>query len=257
MDIHKIYDEDGQGFTRIVKLSDVEYVDPVKYYSDLIIVNSISLEKDLLSFKNPALAALASEEFFYENAKKKLFEKYDEIENTIIPHNFLELLEGKSKKAQIQLLRGQTLTSGQLMAYLFSAYLDYGFTFSQYISEHLHKGLNKSALPRLIHLDGKEVKTVGSTTLSKGQLRQVVEQRKVITAKFLDKGDNWHCFFGTLDSIGGRESWKDGQAHFHYISDKWGITRNEAVAKIKSGVYPSTPVHIELLGYRDKSNESE
>lgn len=257
MEIHKIYDEDGKGFTRVLTSPDVEYVDPVMYYSDFIIFNSMSLEKDLVAITDPVLASKISDDIYFKRAKEKLFEKYEEIENTKIPPNFIEILEGKSKKAQIQLLKGQTLTPDQLMAYLFSAFLDFGFTFSQYISEHLHKGLDKSALPHLIHVDGKEVNSVGSTTLSKGQLRQVVEQRKVITAKFLDKGDTWHCFFGTLDSFGGKESWKDGQAHFHYISDKWGIPRDEVVAKIKSGVYPSTSVHIGLLNYRDQPKDME
>lgn len=257
MKIHKIYDEDGKGFTRIITSPDVEYVNPVMYYSDYIIFNSISLEKDLLAITDPILASKISDDYFFQRAKEKLFEKYEEIENTKIPPNLIEILEGKSKKTQIQLLKGQTLTPDQLMAYLFSTYLDFGFTFSQYISENLHKGLDRSALPRLIHVDGKEVKSIGSTTLSKGQMRQVVEQRKVITAKFLDKGDTWHCFFGTLDSFGGKESWKDGQAHFHYISDKWGIPRDVVIAKIKSGVYPSTSVHIGLLNYRDQSKDEE
>lgn len=71
-------------------------------------------------------------------------------------------------------------------------------------------------------------------------------------AKFLDKGDTWHCFFTVYRSLRGEESWQDGQPHFHYISDKWGISRKDAVEQLKGDKYPSTSVHISLLGYGGK-----
>jgi len=189
--------------------------------------------------------------FTSKEQKKNCSKNTEKLKIRQFHKTLLNYLEGESKKdAQIKLLKKQTFTSDQLIAFLFRAYLEYGFSFSQYTSENLHKGLDKSKLPRLIHLDGKEVKTVGPTTLSRGQLRQVVVQRKVIIAKFLDKGNQWHCFFGTLNSIGGKESWNDCQSHLHYISDKWEIPRDGVVTKIKGGIYPSTPVHIGLLDYR-------
>ncbi len=52
---------------------------------------------------------------------------------------------------------------------------------------------------------------------------------------------------------GGKESWKDGQAHFHYISSKFGITREELLSKFESGKYPSSSVHIDILEYGAQS----
>ena len=78
---------------------------------------------------------------------------------------------------------------------------------------------------------------------------QVIEQRKVIVAKFFDRGSEWHCLFLTFNSLAGKENWKGGQPHLHYISDKYGLTREEAVNRFKSNNYPSTSVHIDLLGY--------
>jgi hypothetical protein len=61
-------------------------------------------------------------------------------------------------------------------------------------------------LPTLIHLDGDKVKTAGETTLTKEQLKNVVNYRKVTVSKFLDKGDTWYCFFLTYRSLRGEET---------------------------------------------------
>lgn len=86
-----------------------------------------------------------------------------------------------------------------------------------------------------------------------GQLKQVIEQRKVIVSKFLDKGSEWHCLLLTYDSLKGKESWKNGQPHYHYISSKFRIPRDKVVEQLKSSSYNlgSLP-HIDLLEYRDK-----
>lgn len=257
MKYFKISDDEGNGYYRGAVSTDIEYVDPVKYYSDFIINNSMLLEKDIVFLKDPVLATLAGNEFFYKRALEKLSEKYKEIEETFIPTNFIEILkEERSKNDQIQLLKGQSITPDQLIAYLFKAFLDHGYTFSQYTSEYLHKGLDKSQLPLLIELDGAEVKSIGKTDLTNGQLKNVVTQRRIIVAKFLDKGNNWHCFLGTLDGFCGEELGQKSDAHIHYISDKWGISRTEIVEKIKSGIHPSSKVHIKLLGYRNQSDDT-
>jgi hypothetical protein len=173
---------------------------------------------------------------------------------TEVPPNLISLLNSQSKKEQERLLRGQSLSPYQLSAYLFRAWSEFGFSFSNYTGEHHHKGVDESTLPSLIVVgDDQKVRTAGETTLTEGQLKNVVNYRKVTVTKFLDKGENWHCFFTVYKSLRGEESWKDGQPHFHYISDKWGISREEAVKQLKSEKYPSTNIHIDLLGYDDKS----
>jgi len=58
--------------------------------------------------------------------------------------------------------------------------------------------------------------------------------------------------FLTFDSLKGNETWRDGQAHYHYISDKFGIPRQKVVEQLKSGKYRlGTLPHIDLVGYRD------
>lgn len=148
-------------------------------------------------------------------------------------------------------MRGQSISPFQLAAYIFRAWTEFGFSFSSYRADHHHKGLNEDELPQLIHLDGDKVKTSGETKLTEGQLKNVINHRKVTISKFLDKDDTWHCFFITYNSIGGKEKWQGGQPHYHYISDKWGFSRAEAVGRLKSINYPPTSVHIALTDYRE------
>lgn len=245
-----IYDEDGKGFIRAYVGTDIEFADPIKYYSEHEIKKHKTEIKDLLFMKNAFLASKLNEDFFTKKALKHWEEKLNEINNTVVPDNFLHLLDSTTKADQIKLLKGQSLTPEQLIAFIFKAWRDYDFTFSQYTVEHPHKGLDESQLPTFIHFEDKKVKTIGKTSLTDGQLKNVIEHRKVIVAKFFDKGDNWHCLFVTFNSLAGKENWQGGQPHFHYISDKFGLTREEVVNRIKSGNYASTPVHIPLLDYR-------
>ncbi len=244
-----IYDEDGKGVTYAFYATDFEYTNPIEYYSEHEINKVITIEKQLLFMKDSVLASQLNDDFFVKRALKHWNEKYNEIIKTEIPENFIKLLDAKSKKEQVKLLHGQTINPDQLIAFIFKAW-ENGFSFSQYTSEHHHKGLDESKLPKLFKMkDGKVDKVVGETTLSEGQLKQVIEQRKVIVAKFFDRGSEWHCLFLTFNSLAGKENWKGGQPHLHYISDKYGLTREEAVNRFKSNNYPSTSVHIDLLGY--------
>jgi hypothetical protein len=55
--------------------------------------------------------------------------------------------------------------------------------------------------------------------------------------KILERDDEWHCFFITYNSLRGDESWKQGQPHFHYISDKFGISKEELIKQLRSRDY--------------------
>jgi hypothetical protein len=188
-----------------------------------------------------------------KEAIKNFDEKFTELSKIKIPENFISVLTAGSKKEQVKLLKGQSITPDQLLAFLFRAHTEFGFSFSQYIGEHNHKGLDVSQMPIVVEIKDNEVRKVGKTTLSDGQLKHAVDQRKVIVSKFLDNGKEWHCLFLTYDSIKGKETWKNGQPHYHYISDKFGIPREKVVEQLKSNNYSlgSLP-HIDLLDYRDK-----
>lgn len=122
--------------------------------------------------------------------------------------------------------------------------------------ENLPSGLEGKKLPKLFHIkeDGT-IEKVGETDLTDGELKNVIEHRKVIVSHFLEYGDFWQCFFLTYKSISGKENWKNGQAHFHYISSSCGISKADFIESMRTGKYKSTSIHIYLLDYGKQTEE--
>ena len=124
------------------------------------------------------------------------------------------------------------------------------YLYSRYRFENLPKDLTDKRKPKIVDISKEDaVNIIGDTDLTEGQVKRMINERKVIIAHFLDRGDEWHCFFITYNSIGGKENHKDGQPHFHYISSAFGIKRDDFIKSMESGNYKSTSVHIDLLGY--------
>jgi hypothetical protein len=252
----KITNEDGNGFYRIFWDDNVEKVNPIEYYKQYELQKRAISYRDILEIKDPILTAKLSDDSFIRFAKEKLNEeKFWEIkEETEVPENFLKLFETTRKKDQESLLKGLSINPNQLIALIFKSYKDYGYLYSRYRFENLPKGLENKEKPEVADIseDGI-IKTIGKTDLTKGQVKNMIEQRKVIIAHFFDKGDDWHCLFTTYNSIEGKENWKDGQPHFHYISSAFGITRDKFIESMNSGQYKSTSIHIDLLEYGNQT----
>lgn len=250
MSIEKIYDENGQGFTRVFTTDKVEKVNPIDYYKFYELKKRATILRDLLFVKDPFLTSLLDDKYFIKMAEETLIGFFEKFEQTKIHENLKELLQTKQKKDQERLLKGITLTSDELMSMIFTSYKDFGFLYSKYLFENLPAGLEEKKLPKLFHLkeDGT-IEKVGETDLSDGELKNVIKHRKIIVSHFFESEDFWHCFFVTYNSLSGEENWKDGQAHFHYISSSFGITKDEFVESMRTGKYKSTSIHIDLLDY--------
>lgn len=251
----KIMDEDGKGFVRVFRDDIVEKVNPIEYYLNWEIKVIATNYHDFLEVKDPFLANELPKDYYVdyvirEMENKKLFQSIIQRE---VPSNFLKLFETSKKKEQLSLLKGMAINPDQLITLVFKSYSKYGFLYSRYRFKTLPKNFNNKQLPKLAHIkDDGTIKTTGKTDLKEGEIKNLIEHRKVIVAHFFDKGDVWHCLFSTYDSIAGRERWKGGQPHYHYISSAFGFTREEVLERMKSGNYITTPVHIEFVGYRDK-----
>jgi len=169
-----------------------------------------------------------------------------ECESQEIPENIKKVLkEEHTKKEQVALLQSVELSKEQLGAiFLFAGKLGYSFSHYRHDKEEKRYG----NVPPFIYLkDDNSVESVGSTQLSDGQLKDIVLSSNFIVARILDNGTHWHSFFQTRRGVMGKESGKYGtQSHLHYISDAFGISREDFVKEIKSGHYRSTPVHIVL-----------
>jgi len=252
MEINFISDEQ-RGRHIIMTTPDVERVNPIKFYSDWSITSDRVLFADLLSRKGGQLPNDIRSKVALKKAKELWDRKYSEIVNTDIPMSLKAILKSQKKKHQVQLLKGLTITPDILIAFIFYAWIECGYSFSQYKSEHQRSGIEKEEFPSVVFVDGDEVNRVGKkSTLSDGQLKQAIEQRTVVIAKFLDKGEEWHCLFVTYNSLRGEENWKNGQPHFHYISSSFGLSRENVVKSLKSRRYNlgSLP-HISLTDYEN------
>lgn len=254
MEAKKIYEENGQGFTRIFSSDKVENVNPIDYYKKYELEKRAIVLRDLLNAKEPNLASQLDDSFFIKQAEDTLDGFFEKFENTEIHENYYKLLETERKKDQISLLKGLSLNPDQLMSLIFKSFQIYGFSYCKYRFENLPKGLEQRKLPTLIQLnENSSIKKIGDTDLTDGELKNIIEHRKVIVSHFFVKGDTWHCFFTTYNSIGGKENWKNGQAHFHYISSAFGISKIDFIESMKTGKYKSTSIHIDLMNYGNQS----
>lgn len=244
----KIKEDDGDGKYSIFETQDFEFVNPLEHFSTAFISSSFSIMKEIVLLKEPMFPIEIIDKILMKEALKKNADYLSQILKIKIPENFIAVLSAKTKKEQVKLLKNQSINTDQLLAFLIKAHTDFGYYFSQYRGEHNHNCLDENKLPSVIGIKDGKVSKIGKTTLTDGQIKQVIEQRKVIVSKFLDKENEWHCLLLTYDSLKGKESWKDGQPHYHYISDKFGIPRDKVVEQLKSNSYSlgSLP-HIDLF----------
>lgn len=250
MGTHRIFNENGQGFTRIYSTEKVENVNPVNFYKNFELEKRAISLRDILSLKNPYLTSLLDDDFFIRKAQETLEGFFEKFEKTEVPENLLKVLESERKKDQIRLLKGVQFNPDQLMALIFKSYTDYGYLYSKYLFENLPEGFEDRKLPKLFHFkEDNTIVKVGETDLTDGELKHIIEHRKVIVSHFFIKDNLWHCFFLTFRSIAGKENWKNGQAHHHYISSSFGISKEDFIESMRTGKYKSTPVHIDLLDY--------
>ncbi len=250
----KVLTNDGKGYYEIFESSDFEYVNPLEYYADFFIQHRMSVEKDILILKKLPFSTSSIQEFLFNRATDAWNDMYLIISNTEIPTNLLSVLGTNKKKNQIKFLKGLSINSFQLLGFIFKACSVNGFSYSQYKVKHHHKGVNPSDLPIIIDTSNEKIEHIGNTKLTDSELKQVVDHRKVVVAKFLDKGEEWHCLYTTFKSLRGDEkNWKNGQPHLHYISSSFGISRKDVLESLRSNKYqlPSTP-HIDLIDYGNK-----
>ena len=175
-------------------------------------------------------------------------ERMSVLDSIEIPHQVKKLLESNLfKKEQIKLLKGMSLSIDQLGGIFVQAGL-LGYQFSNYCFNGIPKEYREKDLPSFIYLkDDGSIDTYGSTSLSEGQLKDLVIRSKFIVARILDDGKNWHCFYQTKSGVQAKEPGKLGaHPHIHYISDSFGVSRDDFIKALKGGRVPSSEVHIQL-----------
>ncbi len=238
---------------RLFENNKIEKVNPIEYFYNLELEKQVELLKDQYEIKNPDLVAQKPNEHFYALAKKEVGDNgyMEHIEKYKVPEKFIDLLSITRKKDQKALLKGSSITFNQFVTLVYISYLDYGYLFSRYIFETIPRDLADKKKPLIADLSDNDTKRIiGETDMTDGEVKRMIEQRKVIVAYFFDKEDVWSCFFYTFRSVDGKENWEGGKPHFHYYSSAFGVSREDFIKSMEEeGIYSSTPFHIKLIGY--------
>lgn len=255
----RIPDPEGNGFYNLMEVGEFEYANPIHKMSEVVVSAHMTMERSIFLLK-PELVPSSKhikdpEKIITKVLLKRAFEFWqEEYQQTIslkLPEVLLSILECRKKKEQVKALKGISLTSEELMAFIFTAWEKYGFSYSVYLSSHNPSGIDSKQMPRFAYKkEDDKIISVGDTAFSDRQIRSVIDQRSVIVSKFLDKGDTWHCFFLTYKSMAAKEV--GGAPHLHYISSAWGLSRAEVLAQLKTKNYKLPPLpHIEFHTHRN------
>lgn len=147
-------------------------------------------------------------------------------------------------KKQEKLLKGMILTASDIL-WLNKYAQDLGYLLDVYHGERYPSRFDEKQLPAVINqMDGK-IEYIGKTDMSEGEMMTLLDQRKAVHARIYHIDSYWHCFYCTYKGLAGLERGVMGsQPHYHYISDKSGITIENLVDRIKRCDMPSSQVHI-------------
>ena len=150
-----------------------------------------------------------------------------------------------SFKDQKKILKDIVLTPADIL-WLNKEAQDLGYLLDIYHEEKYPDKFNDKKLPLIFHKneDGT-IEKLGTTNMTDGELRALLEQRKVVQARIYHKSSFWHCFYFTFKGLSGEESGLMGsKPHYHYLSDKSGIEWDELIIQIKTCDMPTSKVHI-------------
>lgn len=151
-----------------------------------------------------------------------------------------------TKSEQKKILRDITINGADILWFNKKAQ-ELGYKLDIYHLETIPSICENKQKPVLFmeHKDGA-VEKMGETNMSDGQLKAILDQRKVIQARIYHKDSIWHCFYYTFRGLNGQEPGDFGaKPHYHYLSNKFGMSIEDLLERIKLNNVPSG-VHILL-----------
>ena len=152
-----------------------------------------------------------------------------------------------SKRQQEMLLKDVTLTGSEIL-WLNKEAQDLGYLLDVYHEETYPDKFNEKRMPIVFNQkeDGS-FDVLGSTDMTEGELRALLEQRKVVQARIYHRNNYWHCFYYTFKGLAGEESGILGsQPHYHYFSDRSRLSWDTLLKRIKECNMPTSKVHIRI-----------
>lgn len=179
---------------------------------------------------------------------EQLDESISEVMKKTMPNPAIHQLFANSEisyREQTKLLRDVALTFPDLL-WLNREAQDMGYLLDIYHEEKYPEKFKEKSHPILIveNEDG-DIEKMGETDMTDGEMKSLLQQRKVIQARIYHKENIWHCFYFTFKGLAGEESGLMGsKPHYHYLSDKSGITWDTLITRIKDCDMPTSKVHI-------------
>ena len=172
------------------------------------------------------------EKTFYHLALAETKAKIDYIMRMTYPNaKFQQLLANNDldKDKQVNLWKGESLSGSDLFWWNWLAQ-GVGYLLDIYHMETAPLIYDAKKMPMLFReQQNGEMEIMGETNMSKGQMKAYLDQRKVVQTRIYHRGDTWHCFYYTLRGLAGEEGKRP--PHYHYLSNKWGITRWELMER--------------------------
>ena len=169
------------------------------------------------------------------------------LNNSVLKPEIHQLLTDDtiSYKQQNALLRNIEFNSTDLL-WLNKEAQDLGYLLDVYYEEKYPTKFEEKKHPLVIHQKDEEtIKSIGNTDMTEGEMKALLQQRKVIQARIYHKHNIWHCFYFTFRGLAGEERGAmGGKPHYHYLSDKKGISWSELMYRIKACDMPSSDLHI-------------
>ena len=183
-------------------------------------------------------------DFVLNETDKMIAEKLaNSLPNTAIHQLFID--ETLSHKEQNKLLNGVVLKPTDIL-WLNKEAQDMGYLLDIYHEEKYPEKFYKKKRPAFLFAKDKgTIEKMGLTDMTEGEMRALLDQRKVIQARIYHKNSHWHCFYFTYKGLAGEESgFMGSQPHYHYLSDKSGIVWDNLIQRIKACDMPVSKVHI-------------
>lgn len=153
--------------------------------------------------------------------------------------------ESLSFKKQRRLLKGLKLSNSDTL-WLYKEAQDLGYLMDSTLVEIHPTKFDEKKKPLFFYQnrDGS-MDVIGNTNMTEGEMRAYLEQRKVVQVRIFHNSEHWHCFYYTFKGMAGMEHGEMGeQSHYHYLSDKSGITWEQLQQRIDKCDMPSSDVHI-------------
>lgn len=242
---HQLIPQNISGYVIANIMEDVENVNARDYF---ISFNTNSIYPAIQAIiEDSSLEPICKDpRSIYTAAIKISTEQIEKTASLEFPEEIKDLFTKEmSKKEQISLLRGVSISIEQLGA-IFIYASDNGYKFSNYLFSDTPKKYVGADLPSFIHLkDNGIIEHYGETSLTDGQMKEIVNVSQFVLARILNNGIHWHCFYQTRRGVLGYESGEYGsKSHIHYISDSFGVSLKDVIKGFKSGNCPHSKVHI-------------